>query len=312
MDKNMPVYTLILFVFVAIASGGYYFYIKINSQQHVIETLTKELSRQEIKIKEEEQSNKDLQLQLKQVQQQADNFKSQYNEIFQKQHTVGFLSTRQSAMVVTVPIEPEVTEQHAFNIDFGPLASSGSQKSGPAVVGDQGDFWNAVAVNGENEHTQINLKSTKGQYSPIKVQMINLAGGWSCSGKMGVKDSMLDDFNYPVNNQGGNSQVILKNVPQGNYQIYIYGHGTDPMYYGDYTVSVAGKDYGRKATSNGKDAIENTQWVEGSQYVKFDKVIVGESGEVNILIQPGAAVSDNGFRSFADAMIAGLQLVPIK
>ena len=30
---------------------------------------------------------------------------------------------------------------------------------------------------------------------------------------MGVKDPMLDSFNYPVNNQGGNSEVILHQVP---------------------------------------------------------------------------------------------------
>jgi len=39
---------------------------------------------------------------------------------------------------------------------------------------------------------------------------------------------------------------------------------------------------------------------------------VGEGEEIEVLIQPGEQVTDPSGRTFADAMICGLQLVPVK
>ena len=205
----------------------------------------------------------------------------------------------------------------AFNIDFGPGKGEPSKQTGPAAVGQEGDFWNTVAIGFNSDHTENGLKLANGQPGPIAVQMINLGGAWGSSGKMGVKSPMLDSFNYPGNNQGGNSQVILSNVPAGTYSLYIYGHGASPSYYGDYEVFVraqkanssVGGDYGRKRTSQGADAAENTQWVEDSQYVRFPEVEVPEGGRIEILIRPGG-VQNEGGRTYADAIICGLQLVP--
>jgi hypothetical protein len=74
-------------------------------------------------------------------------------------------------------------------------------------------------------------------------------------------------------------------------------------------VSVAGRNYGRKQTSSGSDAVTNTDWVEGSQYVRFPTVDVAEGENLEILIHPGNWTIVNGSRSVADAMICGLQLV---
>ena len=60
------------------------------------------------------------------------------------------------------------------------------------------------------------------------------------------------------------------------------------------------------------DAIRNIKWVEGSQYVKFSYVKVGDGDGVEVLIRPGAQVTDPSGRTLADAMICGLQLVPVK
>ena len=106
--------------------------------------------------------------------------------------------------------------------------------------------------------------------------------------------------------------MILRQVPPGKYAVYIYGHGTDPLYYGDYTLTVGTRNYGRKQTSHKLDAIRNTKWVEGSQYVKFSDVRVGDGEEVEVLIQPGGQVTDPLGRTFADAMICGLQLIPVE
>jgi hypothetical protein len=98
---------------------------------------------------------------------------------------------------------------------------------------------------------------------------------------------MLDTFNYPANNRGGNSQVILHQVPPGKYDLYIYGDNPVPLYYGDYTLTVGGRSYGRKTTFQEGDSGQSTEWVEGSQYVKFAGVKVAPGDKVEILIRPG-------------------------
>jgi hypothetical protein len=196
-----------------------------------------------------------------------------------------------------------------FNIDFGPGRGS-SKQVGPAAVGRDGDFWNGVAIGFNNDHTESGLKFADGQPSPIEVRLVNLGGGWGNEGKMGVKAPMLDSFNYPANNRGGNSQVILSHVPPGVYSLYLYGHGLQPLYYGDYAVSVADHDYGRKKTSSGADGAENTSWVEDSQYVRFPAVNMAAGENIEILIRPGGRITVSGGRIVSDAMICGLQLVP--
>ncbi len=197
-----------------------------------------------------------------------------------------------------------------FNVDFGgPLVS---EQEGPAAAGKAGDYWNAV-VEGFNDHfTKSDLKFAGRDSSPIEVEMINLGGSWSFSGEMGVKDPVLDTYTYPTGNKGGNSTVILRQVPAGKYNVYVYGHGPNAPYYGDYTLSVGQHQYGRKQTSPKKAAGDYTKWVEGIQYVRFSNVRVGAGEEMRILIRPGGQVTDPSGRTFSDAMIAGLQLIPAK
>jgi beta-lactamase regulating signal transducer with metallopeptidase domain len=197
-----------------------------------------------------------------------------------------------------------------FNIDFG--SGAPSKQVGAAAAGHAGDFWNTVSVGFNDHHTETDLKFAGGDWSPIEVEMINLGGGWSFHGQMGVKSPMLDTYNYPTGNRGGNSQVILHQVPPGQYSLYLYGHGPNGPYYGDYTVTVGSRNYGRKQTTYGDDAGRNTKWVEGSQYVRFSGVKVGLGEDVQILIQPGGQVSDFPGRTFSDAIICGLQLIPAK
>lgn len=198
-----------------------------------------------------------------------------------------------------------------MNIDFGPWKPSPSEQTGPAAVGLAGDFWNTVGVAWNDDHTEGEIKWSNGEPSEIKVRMVNLAGGWGCSHRLGVKDPMLDDFNYPQNNQGGDSLVVLSNVPDGLYDLYLYGKGTDPVYVGDYELKVGGRGRGRKAVSKDFDAVAETEWVENGQYVKYTGFAVEPGETVEILIRPGGLVSDGG-RVFADSVINGLQLVRIK
>jgi hypothetical protein len=106
-----------------------------------------------------------------------------------------------------------------LNIDFGVWKPNPSPQTGPAAAGREGDFWNAVAVPGNDAHTESGLKFANGDPSPIQVEMLNLGGSSTAHGRMGVKAPMLNTFNYPVNNRGGNSRVILEQVPPGKYDV---------------------------------------------------------------------------------------------
>jgi tRNA A-37 threonylcarbamoyl transferase component Bud32 len=197
-----------------------------------------------------------------------------------------------------------------FNVDFGPWRTNKSEQVGPAAAGEAGDFWNTVAVPNNDAHTESGLKSATGGPSPIGVEMLNLGGNWNASGSMGVQSPMLDTFNYPADNHGGDAKVILHHVPPGKYQIFIYGHGTEPLYYGDYELAVGKRRYGRMTTSHNTDAIQNTNWVEGSQYVCFRGVTVAPGENVMVLIRAGGPSATPGGRMVSDAMICGLQLIP--
>ena len=209
-------------------------------------------------------------------------------------------------------VSRDTSKPQIFDVAFGVWRPAETKQTGPAAAGRKGDYWNAPGVPWNNDHTESGLKFASGDSSPVQVRMVNLGGGWGNDGTLGIKSPMMDSYNYPVNNQGGDSQVILSNVPPGRYDVYIYGHEKEPWAYGDYTLSVGDHNYGRKTTSNKSDAIENTKWVEGSQYVKFADVEVAAGNNVEILIKPGGEVTDHWGRTFTDATICGLQLIPVK
>ena len=195
-----------------------------------------------------------------------------------------------------------------FNVDFGP--SEPSRQVGPAATGRAGDFWNVVSRSCNNHHTAVDLRFASGDPSPIEVELINLGGAWGVSNAWSERSPMLVDYNYPTGNRGGDSTVILRQAPAGKYQMYLYGAGATPGYFGDYSVSVGGREYGRKQTTRKGDGFRQRNWVEGIQYVRFTKIKVQAGEAVTILIRPGDPVTDPHGRTFADAFIAGLQLVP--
>ena len=200
-------------------------------------------------------------------------------------------------------------QDRLFNIDFGPWIHEQTQQNGPAAVGFKNDFWNIVGVPWKNRHTVKHLRLASRKMTPIEVELINLGGGWSNKGGLGVKLPMLDTYNYPMNNQGGDSEVILHKVPPGNYTLFLYGRGVYAKYYGDYTVTVGDREYGRKKTSQEIEAVEQPALVEGSQFVRFEDILVKKGETLRILIRPGGQITDPHGRKISDAMICGLQLM---
>ena len=224
------------------------------------------------------------------------------------------LPTRAPQYPTTYAPKAELThvKPETFNIDFGPGVGTPSEQVGPAAAGQPGDLWNTVCIGFNDHHTASDLKFANGEPSPIEVEMSNLGGSWNTHGLMRVHSPMFDTYQYPTANKGGDSTVILHDVPPGKYNLYLYGHTDNPVYYGDYTLIVGDHKYGRKQTSHKIDAMTNTKWVEGSQYVKFSNVKVGSGEDVEILIQPSGLVTDPSGRTFRDAVICGLQLIPAK
>jgi serine/threonine protein kinase len=223
--------------------------------------------------------------------------------------TIFFAGTGSGDTPISAAYAPMPRPQR-FNIDFGPWQPDKSKQVGPAAAGEPGDYWNTVATPTNKTNAPPPLKFAGGGPSPIELEMLNLGGSWNNSGSMGVTSPMLDAFRYPADNHGGDAKVILHHVPPGRYQIYIYGHGTERLYYGDYQLTVGRRDYGRMTTSHNLDAIQNTNWVEGSQYVCFRGVTVAPGEDVKILIRPGGPATTPGGRTVCDAMICGLQLIP--
>jgi hypothetical protein len=92
---------------------------------------------------------------------------------------------------------------------------------------------------------------------------------------------MLDSYNYRSTTRG-NSQVILYNVLAGRYQASHLRAMEDPGISGT-TALMVGVTTTVAANVHQADAIENTDWVEGSQYVRFDRsVATGQTVEVSV------------------------------
>ena len=194
-----------------------------------------------------------------------------------------------------------------LNIDFGsPHYNPLSSRTGPAVVGNYGDIWNGPGGGACDYFLTSNFKNADGSKSPTYIEVRNLGGGWSTSnsgGTLGINDSMLNDFSYPMNNKGGNAYIQISNVPVDSYDLYLYNKTMTDSQNGDYTVSVGGRNYGRKLTTTDVGSHNATSWQENNQFVKFANVVVNTGESINIEIQPGVG-------AYHDAQISGLQLAP--
>ena len=190
-----------------------------------------------------------------------------------------------------------------FNIDFGKWLPGASDKTGSAIVGKSGDYWNVLGVPWCDDHNKNNLKNADQSSSSIIVEMKNLGGGWGDGGKLlGLYDPMLKDFSYPANNKGGNAYVVMSNVPAGSYDLYLYNKTSNDSQNGDYAATVGGRSYGRKLMTTDVGSYKANSWQENNQFVIF-KVAVNSGESIKILIQPSVG-------GFHDAQIAGLQLAP--
>ena len=202
----------------------------------------------------------------------------------------------------------EHSSERTLNIDFDAIGTS--PKTGAAVVGKTGDYWNPLhPVEGYNyktdtekiyDVTKRGLKFANGVPSSTAIRMVNLGGGWT--GSWAINDPMFNTINYQYDiyraNNGQPAFIYISDINPGRYDLYLYG----PI--GRYQVSVNGESYGRKDSSQNEEIVNKaTQWVEGVHYQVFSNIVIKPNDQIKIdLIQ-----SDNITH---DAPISGLQLVP--
>jgi len=187
-----------------------------------------------------------------------------------------------------------------FNVDFG--VGTTSPKVGFAATGQQtNDYWNLYTrddgAGGYRTFGAVsNLKWADGTSSTVGLTVANAPGAWH----NGTADPMYDVYLYPLS--GGNITVTVTNLPAGNYDLYLYGHGGPGVDTQNsvFEVVTGGTNYGTKATTT-SSSWTSPVWQEGVQYVVFREVsVVGAGQALTVTVLPGAS----GY-----AIVSGMQIL---
>jgi hypothetical protein len=161
-----------------------------------------------------------------------------------------------------------------LNIDFtSDLNPQYLPKMGPAAVGvTADDYWNVYSRDDGSGGFRPNgslsgLRYADQQPGGATLEVSNAAGAWI----NGAADPMFDWYLYPLG--GGEISLALTQLPPGNYDFYIFGHGSLDDQNGIYELVSGGTNYGTQATTTGPGWI-NPRLTEGQQYVRFGNVRV--------------------------------------
>ncbi len=193
--------------------------------------------------------------------------------------------------------------QQLLNVDFGTGNGLSSPKVGPAATGlGPGDVWNLYSRDDprggfRTDGTLTNLAWSEGVPSGIALSVWNAPGAWL----LGIPDPMFNDYLYPLGNTDP-IRLSLTNLPTGEYDLYLYGHGGPGIDAANtrFHVEANGEDHGSLATTVGPEWASPT-WQEGAQYVRFRSIrVAGPAGSIHV-----SAMRDG----YEHACLNGLQLV---
>ena len=95
---------------------------------------------------------------------------------------------------------------------------------------------------------------------------------------------MYDGYTYPFD--GGNISILVTNLPNGIYDLFIYSHAGADDANSVVNVSCANTDYGTRGTSIWGNGWASNEWEEGQQYLAFRKVLVVDGQAVQITLSP--------------------------
>jgi hypothetical protein len=178
-----------------------------------------------------------------------------------------------------------------LNVNF---AGSTPVKVGFAGTGQtSNDFWNIYYAPWQSFAGLSNLAMADGTPTTVGLTVQNGAGHWGFT----HPDPMYDCYCYSQDH--GDITLTVTNLPSGQYDLYLYGHGNIDRANTAFQVLVGGADYGNRPTGTNSTAL-TTNWLEGAQYVVYRSVAVTNGGApVTIKAHPG---------STGDAMLNGMQI----
>jgi hypothetical protein len=191
--------------------------------------------------------------------------------------------------------------QPLLNVDFG--TGTTSPKLGFAATGrSSNDFWNLYSRDDGSGGYRVfgtvnNLKWSDGTASAVGLSITNAPGAWI----NGAADPMFSVYLYPATS-GGIITLTVTNLPVGNYDFYLYGHGgpNADNQNSVFQVVSGNTDYGTKATTT-TSGWSSPIWQEGQQYVVFrDVSVANPGGNLTITVLPGAS---------PQASLSGIQIL---
>jgi hypothetical protein len=148
------------------------------------------------------------------------------------------------------------------NVNFG---HNDSIKVGKAAIGvSDTDFWNHYSFPYLSFGSITNLQAADGTATTMGLTAVDGPGQWyNMTG-----DKMYDSYLY----SDSDITVTLYDVPSGNYNIVIYGHGIADSFNTAFQVTSSDVDYGIQATTR-TAAWNSVAWQRNIQYVLYENVV---------------------------------------
>jgi hypothetical protein len=176
----------------------------------------------------------------------------------------------------------------AFTSDASPTSKKGFAATGVTV----NDYWN----NGVSEGVPdlLNMDGTSMSAKPSLQIAYGGGDGFATNGSI---DPMYGTYMYVYQ---ATFTIVVANLNEGLYNLYVYGHGNEDGESGDYQLTVGPQSYGNEADTIGPGWL-SWMWQEGIQYVEFTNVFVAAGQPVYITAQP----ADNF------ALVSGLQIASV-
>lgn len=186
---------------------------------------------------------------------------------------------------------PQTGGSFLLDVDFGAGLNPSSKIGGAAIGQTTNDFWNFYTRDDGFGNPRTNgllsdLKLVNGSATQIGMAVSNAPGATG----NGSTDPMYENCVYPFD--GGNVTVAITNLPEGKYDVFVYGSD------GNYELNSSGISYGVKKTYE-NPVVNPPVWTQGVQYARFTNVQVIAGQPMVLTIRPGVG---------SYAIISGLQI----
>lgn len=190
-----------------------------------------------------------------------------------------------------VVLDYKLENSALINVSFG-----STNKVGRAVVGNAGDHWNGYSFPNNSDVTMTNLAWNSGSTrSPVSLRVQNAPGQWGFI----TTDPMYGSYIYTYPWNSGHITLTISNLPSGDYDFYVYGHGGAADQNSTFTLSSNLVAIGQYSTANSADWQQSSNWVLGLQYVKFTNIHLNAGDRASLEVIPNASTY---------AFINGLQI----